>query len=182
MAFLVYSLPSKQVVFAGDTKPVWADDSVELNGETIPSYRVFEQDYDSSEVAVTSLRLSEDGNSLVNAYPGKTLAEQRAAFDADKETERLEELRGTIKKTIKATCRDLLETPDFKWKIKKAKETDAFNGNNDALTAVYAERKAIRDKNNELETKLANTPTSELENFDYEGYGEEISVSLQQSQ
>ena len=101
MAFLVYSLPSKQVVFAGDTKPVWADDWVELDGETIPTYKVFEQDYDSSEVAVTSLKLSEDGNSLVNAYPGKTLAEQRAAFDADKQTERLEELRGSIKRTIK---------------------------------------------------------------------------------
>ena len=91
---------------------------------------------------------------------------------------RLEELRGTIKRTIKSICRDLLDTPDFKWKIKKAKETDAFNGNNDALTAVYNERKAIRDKNNELETKLDNTPTSELENFDYEGYGSDITGSI----
>jgi hypothetical protein len=178
MAFLVYSLPSKQVVFAGDTKPVWADDSVELDGETIPTYKVFEQDYNPSEVAITSLKLSEDGNSLVNAYPGKTVAEQRAVFDADKETERLEELRSTIRRTIKATCRDLLDTPDFKWKIKKAKETDAFNGNSNALTAVYEERKAIRDKNNELETKLDNTSTSELENFDYEGYGSEITGSI----
>ena len=178
MAFLVYSLPSNQVVFAGDTKPVWADNSVELDGEIIPTYKVFEQDYDSSEVAITSLKLSEDGNSLVNAYPGKTLAEQRAAFDEDGRTRRLEELRVSIKRRIKAICRDQLNTPDFKWKIKKAKETDAFNGNNDALTAVYNERKAIRDKNNELETKLDNTPTSELENFDYEGYGSDITGSI----
>ena len=65
---------------------MWADNSVELDGEIIPTYKVFEQDYDSSEVAITSLKLSEDGNSLVNAYPGKTLAEQRAAFDEDGRT------------------------------------------------------------------------------------------------
>lgn len=178
MAFLVYSLPSKQVVFAGDTKPEWADNSVELDGEIIPTYRVFEQDYNPSEVAITSLKLSEDGNSLVNAYPGKTVAEQRAAFDADGRTRRLEELRGVIRGKIKAMCRDQLNTPTFKWKIKKAKETDAFNGNNNALAAVYNERKAIRDKNNELETKLDNTPASELENFDYEGYGSDITGSI----
>ena len=178
MAFLVYSLPSKQVVFAGDTKPVWADDSVELDGEIIPTYKTFEQDYDSSEVAITSLKLSEDGNSLVNAYPGKTLAEQRAAFDADGRTRKLEELREVIRCKIKAMCRDQLNTPTFKWKIKKAKETDAFNGNNNAVAAVYNERKAIRDKNTELETKLDNTPASELEDFDYEGYGSDITGSI----
>tara|TARA_B100002019_G_C21073337_1_gene500108 strand:- start:138 stop:683 length:546 start_codon:yes stop_codon:yes gene_type:complete len=178
MAFLVYSLPSKQVVFAGDTKPVWVDDSVELDGEIIPTYKVFEQDYDSSEVAITSLKLSEDGNSLVNAYPGKTLAEQRAAFDAEGRTRKLKELREVTRGKIKSMCRDLLNTPTFKWKIKKAKETDAFNGNNNAVTAVYNERKAIRDKNNELEAKLDNTPDSELENFDYEGYGSDITGSI----
>lgn len=174
MAFLVYSLNSKHVVRADNTLPEWADDSSLVDDVKVHLFKVFEQDYDSSEVAMTSLKLSEDGNSLVNAYPGKTVEEQKVAFNNDKETERLEELRKTIKKTIKATCRDLLDTPDFKWKIKKAKETDAFNGNNDALTAVYAERKVIRDKNNELEVKLDNTATSDLENFDYEGYGSDI--------
>jgi hypothetical protein len=178
MAFLVYSLNSKQVVRIDDTLPEWADDSVLVDDIQIPLFKVFEQDYNPSEVAMTSLKISEDGNSLVNAYPGKTVEEQKVAFNNDKETERLEGRRVSIRKTIKATCRDLLDTPDFKWKIKKAKETDAFNGNNDALTAVYAERKVIRDKNNELEVKLDNTATSDLEDFDYEGYGSDITSMI----
>lgn len=157
MAHLLYRKNPACVVniFEGDIEISPSDDN----------HLLFEYDFNPETDYLGSLRLSEDGTSLVNVYSGKSIQEQidlcvQEQRDADILSNKEEKI-----KLIKFSARKKIE--DLDWKVERAKERDLLNGNNDAMIEVSQEREQIRQASNaHEETLLSLTTWEEVESFD----------------
>lgn len=126
---------------------------------------VIEYDYDPSSEFISSLTLSEDKTSVINKYPGQTVDEQKASFDADQKAKQIACEKNRIRQKIKSLVIDLIEPLEND--EKKAKEVDATNGNTNKQREIAVYRKAVRDANNAHEQLLdATTDYDEVINFD----------------
>ena len=116
-----------------------------------PNYVVIRQDLDPS-VPLTSWKLNAAGDALVDAHAGKS-AEERVALNlAESQVILFANKKEDFRRQIKANAKAALE--EITWKKERAEETDLLNGNSAAMTALAAEKKAIRDSNNAKESEL----------------------------
>lgn len=136
MTFLVYRKSTDSVVN-------WHETEAEITqpGDDI-DILVFEQDYDPSEVFSLSLTLSEDGNSLVNKYPGLTISEQIERVDAAREEKEVIYLKKVQTEKIDSAIAERMRSGE--WKLTRASDIDLINGNTDAVDALKAERESMR--------------------------------------
>lgn len=137
MAFLVYRKSTDSVVNWHDnlsdvTQPGSTDDVV-----------VIEMDYDPTEIYSLALTLSEDGNSLINKYPGLTVSEQKERVEAALLEKEVESLKEDATNKIDSAIKN--ELKDSEWKLVRAADNDLVNGNTDETDALKAERQARRD-------------------------------------
>ena len=143
-------------VMAYDSDPGIATDSENV---------VLEYDYDPSTEFISALGLSEDKTSVVNKYPGQTLDEQKASFDADQKVEQLSCEKNRLRARIKSLVADLIEPLEND--EKKAKEVDATNGNTNKQREIAIYRRSVRSANNAHEQLLdAITDVEDIYNFD----------------
>tara|TARA_B100002019_G_C21271303_1_gene602517 strand:+ start:2172 stop:2657 length:486 start_codon:yes stop_codon:yes gene_type:complete len=144
MAFFVYNRRDGRAVGPYETAQSFtADEKRDV---------VIEMEIDFSTDYLPCFKLSEDGLSLVNPHAGKTIEEQKQAVAAEFEVEELASVKEIKKQFIRSIAKEKLE--DIEWKLDKAKDLDRVNGNNNALTAYYNERNAIRIANNAHEDAL----------------------------
>ena len=130
-----------------------------------PEWKVFDVDYDPSVDYISSYELNAEGTALVNPVAGKTIAEQTAYCEQRYEQYCLNKEKGVKKHQVKIWAKVYIE--DLKWKINRAKDIDAINGNNDALRAAYQERQDVRDKSNAAEAAIeALTTEAAVREFD----------------
>ena len=116
-----------------------------------PNYVVIRQDLDAS-VPLTSWKLNTAGDALVDAHAGKSDEERVALNLSENEALIFAGFKEDYRRQIKAHAKAALE--QITWKKERAEETDLLNGNNAAMTALAAEKKAIRDLNNSREAEL----------------------------
>ena len=77
--FVLYDLKNDRVIQISDTE---IEDPMALTSQANIHYKCVETDIDLSENLIAALRLDSDGETIVNAYPGKTKAEQRELNEA----------------------------------------------------------------------------------------------------
>lgn len=137
MAFLVYRKSTDSVVS-------WHDSESEVSQPGgLEDLVVIEMDYDPSEVYSLSLTLSEDGNSLINKYPGLSLSEQKERVEAAFKEAEIEKLKEDLTNRIDTNIKN--ELKESEWKLVRAADNDLVNGNTDETDALKAERQARRD-------------------------------------
>lgn len=160
MAFLVYRPQDNDVIGPYES----TEDC--LNDPGRPGNRVFEvADFDASADFAAAFKLSDDGNSLVRKFPGKTLEEQRDLIAQEKATLHFDICKANKKMLIGDYCNERLK--EMKWKKDKATDLDLINGNTNAMAAYYAEREALRVANNNHVAVLeALTTQEEVDAFD----------------
>ena len=112
------------------------------------------------------LNCSDDGNSLVRKFPGKTLEEQTELIAQEKATIHFDLCKSNKRGLIGDHCNERLK--EMKWKKDKATDLDLINGNTNAMAVFYyAEREAIRVANNNHVVALeALTTQEEVDAFD----------------
>jgi hypothetical protein len=113
-------------------------------------YKVFSGEIDTETDLLHVYKLNAAGDGVENPYAGKSKQEQTDLFERvrkNKEAVRIKENKLIEIKTI-ASNRLTDEFSTNSWRHEKATETDLLNGNNDAMTALANEKKAIRDANN----------------------------------
>ena len=130
-----------------------------------PEWKIFDVDYDPTTDYISSYELNAAGTALVNPVAGKTIAEQ-TTYCEQRYTDSIKEKEKHVKKhQVKIWAKEYIEA--LAWKINRAKDIDAINGNNDALRAAYQERQDIRDKSNAAEAAIdALTTEQEVRDFD----------------
>lgn len=144
MAFFVYNKRDGHAVGPYETAQSFtADEERDV---------VIEMEIDFSTDYLPCFKLSEDGLSLVNPHAGKTIEEQKQAVEEEEEVAEIANVKNIKKQFIRSIAKERLE--DLEWKLDKAKDLDRVNGNNNALTAYYNERNAIRIANNAHEDAL----------------------------
>tara|TARA_B100002019_G_scaffold284569_1_gene292404 strand:+ start:4584 stop:5093 length:510 start_codon:yes stop_codon:yes gene_type:complete len=127
--------------------------------------KILEFDFDPAVTRVSSLKLSDDGTSVVVRFEGKTLQEQDELLTAEAKAESMSMLKEIKRRRIKSLIADIIEP--IEWKEERAKELDAAAGNNNKRLAVAQYRKAARDANNAHEVLLdACSTIEEVEAFD----------------
>ena len=154
--FALYDLLHDRVIQISDTEI--EDPELYANASTT-RFKCVETDIDLSENLIAALRLDSDGETLVNAYPGKTKAEQSELFDAEQKQYAINRKKVELKEAIRAEVFARLENLD--WKNERAEELDFFAGNTDATAAVQVEKQAIRDAGNAKVTELDGLSTIE---------------------
>ena len=154
--FALYDLLHNRVIQISDTEIA---DPEALVDTSTTRFKCVETDIDLSENLIAALRLDSDGETLVNAYPGKTKAEQSELFDVDEAQYAINRKKAELEVAIKAEVFARLE--DLDWKNERAEELDFFAGNTDATIAVQAEKQAIRDAGNAKITELKGLSTTE---------------------
>jgi hypothetical protein len=141
--FALYDLTQDRVTRFSDTE---IPDPFQYANQKVPRFKCVETDIDLSENLIAALRLDSDGETLVNAYPGKTKAEQRELNNAADLLAAANRRKVEIERGIRAEVFSRLENLD--WKNQRAEELDFAAGNNDATKAVQVEKQAIRDAGN----------------------------------
>jgi hypothetical protein len=141
--FALYDLLHDRVTQISDTEISDPMQNIDLE---VPRFKCVETDLDLSENLISALRLDSDGKTLVNAYPGKTKAEQRELNEAADSLYVANRRKVEIERGIRAEVFARLENLD--WKNQRAEELDFLAGNNDATKAVQVEKQAIRDAGN----------------------------------
>jgi len=132
-------------------------------------YKIFDVDYDPSTDYISSYELNAAGTALVNPFAGKTIAEQTTLVEQRYESRKINSKKGIKKHQIKILAKDAIEA--LAWKINRAKDIDAVNGNTNALRAVYQEREDIRVKSNAAEAEVAAmTSYNDVCNYDPKAY------------
>lgn len=121
------------------------------SGGDDPNYVIIEQTLDPS-VPLPNWYLNAAGTALENKFSGKTVEESDTLRRQEQEAVELAQLKASKTEGIKVAAKSRLEA--IEWKIQRATETDLLNGNNNAMTAVANEKKAIRDANNAHENAL----------------------------
>ena len=154
--FALYDLLHDRVIQISDTEIA---DPEALVDTSTTRFKCVETDIDLSENLIAALRLDSDGETLVNAYPGKTKAEQSELFDADQKQYAINRRKVELERAIRAEVFARLENLD--WKNERAEELDFFAGNTDATAAVQVEKQAIRDAGNAKVTELNGLSTTE---------------------
>tara|TARA_B100001778_G_scaffold329998_1_gene331826 strand:- start:44 stop:571 length:528 start_codon:yes stop_codon:yes gene_type:complete len=152
MAFLIYDIESKQVTTQLDYDP-----SVD-NPKYLEHRKVFAgKDINFDEDLLCCYELNAAGDDLVNPYAGKTKAEMMTLHDAAKKLKTAKQMKGQKLLEVKTSTALKLEDEysPAGWRHEKASETDLLNGNNDAMTKLAQEKKAIRDAGNAHEATLA---------------------------
>lgn len=138
-------------------------EEAEANSNSLTT--VVEGDFEIGDVDVLGVKLSNDGQSMVERFPGATVEEQKSQYNAAGEETVKSELRSVKKQTIKSTAKGRIE--ELAWKYTRAADEDLINGNTAATDAVNAERQAIRDANNAYEATLdALTDLQAIKDFD----------------
>lgn len=154
--FVLYDLKNDRVIQISDTE---IEDPMALTSQANIHYKCVETDIDLSENLIAALRLDSDGETIVNAYPGKTKAEQRELNEAAELAATAARRKEEIEKGIRAEVFARLESLD--WKNERAEELDFLAGNNDATKAVQAEKQLVRDAGNAHILKLNELSTME---------------------
>jgi hypothetical protein len=154
--FVLYDLSQDRVVQISDVQIV---DPEQFANQSTVRYKCVETDIDLSENLIAALRLDSDGETIVNAYPGKTKAEQRELNEAADLAATAARRKEEIERGIRAEVFARLENLD--WKNERAEELDFLSGNNDATKAVQAEKQLIRDAGNAHILKLNELSTIE---------------------
>ena len=154
--FALYDLLHDRVVQISDTEI--ADPEALIDTSTT-RFKCVETDIDLSENLIAALRLDSDGETLVNAYPGKTKAEQCELFDAEQTQYAISRRKVELERAVRAEVFAKLE--DLDWKNERAEELDFFAGNTDATAAVQAEKQVIRNAGNAKVTALNALSTME---------------------
>ena len=113
---------------------------------------ILDFDHDPTVDYLTALELNADGTALVNPFAGKTIDEQVALVEKRDSDTKIKKLKGQLKHQVKIIAKDKIQ--ELKWKIDRAKDIDALNGNNDALRAAYQSREDIRVKSNAADTAI----------------------------
>ncbi len=113
---------------------------------------ILDFDHDPEVDYLTSLELNAAGNALVNPFAGKTITEQKTLCEKRENDRKMKKYKQQKKHQVKMLCKEAIETTS--WKIERAKDLDAINGNTDALRAVYQERQNLREKSNTMEAEL----------------------------
>tara|TARA_B100001250_G_scaffold175264_1_gene150728 strand:- start:2211 stop:2753 length:543 start_codon:yes stop_codon:yes gene_type:complete len=125
---------------------------------------ILDFDHDPAVDYLTSLELNASGDALVNPFAGKTIAEQTTLCEKRDADAAINKQRQQQKHKIKMLAKEAID--ELKWKIDRAKDLDAINGNTDALRAAYQEREDIRVKSNAMEAELnALTTLAEVTNY-----------------
>ena len=117
--FALYDLRHDRVTQISDTE---IPDPMRDAGLKVPCYKCVETDIDLSENLIAALRLDSDGETLVNAYPGKTKAEQRELNEAADLLAAANRRKVEIVTGIRAEVFARLENLD--WKNQRAEELD----------------------------------------------------------
>jgi|TARA_B100001741_G_scaffold236305_1_gene197291 hypothetical protein len=153
---------------AGVIKPKNIWDLKPFEDETLESgdYLV-EYDFDPTVEEFLSLSLNDAKDTVVNRFPGKTLAEQKALLAEETKAERIALVKDVKTRRIKSLVADAIEPVE--WRAERAIELDAIEG--DGVTTrqakVAAYRKAARDANNAHEAALlALTEEEDIVAFD----------------
>lgn len=151
MAFLIYDIETKQVTTQLDYDP-----SVD-NPNYLEHRKVFAgKDVDFDNDLLCCYELNAAGDDLVNPYAGKTKDEMITLHDAAKKLKTAAAMK--IQKKVEVKTSTALKLEDeyspAGWRHEKASETDLLNGNNDAMTKLAQEKKAIRDAGNAHEALL----------------------------
>ena len=161
MAFLVYDKEYGGVVSKHDTKAV-ADTFAEDNAKT-----VYEYAFDPSTEEIRAIKLNAAGNGLENVYASQTITEQIASCEAEVEAKRISLSKAEKKQRISDWTKEILE--EWDWKTERAMERDFLNGNDNAMTALAAERKKFRDDGNTHQAGVdALTTAAQVVAYDYE--------------
>ena len=165
MAFIVWHITSDDPLGFNGARGVYSTKEacpVEDSDDDL----VIEYDFDPSTEDMRSLQLSADKTTISNKYPGKTLAEQRTLIMDAEKAEILNNAKARLKERIGTWTKEILE--EWDWKTEKAEEQDFLAGNNVKMTALAAERKAIRDAGNVRQGQVdALTDLASVEVFDY---------------
>jgi len=137
----------------------------EAEANSNPLTTIVEGDFELGDIDVLGVKLSDDGQSMVERFPGATVEEQKAQYNTIAEETAREGIRAAKRQVIKSTAKGNIE--ELAWKYTRAADNDLINGNTDATDAVNAERQAIRDANNAHEAALdALTDIQAIKDFD----------------
>ncbi len=173
MTFILYRKDPACIVLrdedaANIQHPQIPGDNPGESGGDDPNYVIIEQTLDPS-VPLPNYYLNAAGTALENKFAGKTVAEADVLRRQEQESLEIAQLKASKSNGIKVAAKTRLE--NIEWKIQRATETDLLNGNNNAMTAVANEKKAIRDANNAHEAALnALTDIDEVRSFNPESF------------
>jgi len=120
--------------------------------ECDPAFKIFEYDFDPEVDYFSSLEPNAAGTALVNPFAGKTIAEQKALVEKRDTDTKIRKYKQQKKHQTKILAKGAIE--ELKWKIDRAKDLDAINGNQNALRAAYQEREDVRVKSNAMEAEI----------------------------
>lgn len=152
MAFLIWDIEGEHVKTQLDYDP-----SID-NPKYLEKNKVFpNHDIDFDNDLLLCYVLNDAGDDVVNPHAGKTKAEMTALMEA---AEKIKTATGMkVYKAVEVKTSTALKLEDeyspSGWRHEKAAETDLLNGNNDAMTKLAQEKKAIRDAGNAHEAVLA---------------------------
>ena len=133
------------------------------------NWKVFDVDHDPATDYLLSYELNAAGTALVNPFAGKTIEEQTTLVEQRYENRKIDRQKGIKKHQIKILAKDAIN--ELAWKINRAKDLDAVNGNTNALRAAYQEREDIRVKSNAAEAEVAAlTSYEDVYNYDPKAY------------
>ena len=162
MSYIFFTTEAGTIV----PRNIW--DTNPFEGEALESGDyIVEYDFDSTSEEFLSLTLNDAKDTVVNRFPGKTLAEQRALLAEETKQVRIAMLKDVKTRRIKSYVADAIEPVE--WRAERAVELDAIEG--DGVTTrqvkVATYRKAARDANNAHEAALlALTEEEDIEAFD----------------
>lgn len=112
---------------------------------------VVEYDWQETDY-LPSMTVSDDGLTMSNRFPGKTIAEQVALIEGEDDQKRIDTERKFKTEAIKMYAKVLME--EMRWMETRARDTDLVNGNSDAMNAYLAKRNLVRTESNEAEARL----------------------------
>lgn len=144
MAHFVYRKSTNSIINVFETLP----SELQLSAEHV----VVEYDLDESNDYLGSLRLSDDEQSLVNIYSGKSIEEQIQLCTEEQNLRDIENKKQILIDAVKVVAKGKIEA--LTWKVERAKERDLLNGNDNAMLEVATEREAIRQASNEFENTI----------------------------
>ena len=148
MAYIIYDKEFGRVTGYTETNPF-------PDGNISEGVLVFQGTIDTENNFLGGYKLNAAGDGVENPYTG-TVKEQTDAFKADQDKAVWADLKAVKKQQVGLHAKYVLDGDysNTSWKVEKAKEVDLLAGNNNAMTALALEKKAIRDANNAHEAVI----------------------------
>lgn len=139
---------------AGEIRAVQESDVNIYEGEELLSgYYIAESPtYNFDNTNSLNLTLSADKTEVVLRHSGKTDEELKTIFAEETKQQVIADKVRIAMVAIKRQVWEILE--GVKWREERAEELDFLNGNTEKTTALAVYRKAVRDRNNEVEAEL----------------------------